>query len=447
VTVCKLVMSRSGDLNDVQLALRECITHVQATLQKLREEKNATALNWALHHDVELPDRETEALASKAVSVLNDAQHLLQPGHLILADHFLGKCNRLDSYTYTFYRLKCLICIPGYTDSKCLVAAVELGIPDALDTPQSLSSLAKGCSAHPHILQQILRQLVNNNIFALDATSELYFNNRVSNLLRTDHWTQWHNWVSLYGTEFYDIARGIPAAVLETSMRTPAQINFDTDDSMFTHFQSRGWVPRLHKTLSSGATAMAPSILADYPWHEVEDSTVIDIGGGSGALIASLLRAYPLMRGGVYELEHVIQHMTPFFAEGGVYEDLRERVPKENLVSGDFLKWVPQSEVYVIKWTLHNWKDEDAVVILRNVREAMIKTEGKSRLIIFESVVEDGRAGRLARLGGINMMMMTRDGHERTEREWRFLSESAGWSQFRIFPVRRSWVSAIELRL
>ena len=332
----------------------------------------------------------------------------------------------------------------GYTNTKCLVAAVELRIADILAKgPKPLGDLASECSANPQRLSQILKPLYNNGIFKYDASNDTYAANHVSELLCSDHWTQWHNWVELYGNQFYDIARGIPKSIQSSQTRWAAQINYDTEDNMFTYFQSQGWVPQLHHTLSGGATAMAPGVLADYPWEEIAEKTVLDIGGGGGGFLVSLLRKYETMRGGILDLKGVIDHIKPFFLKGGQFEDLKDRVPSQSLIPGDFMEWVPKFEVYVMKWVLHDWKDEDAVIILKNIRRAIHEGE-KSRLVVLESILSDGRIGRLSRYGDINMMMTT-NGQERTEAEWRKLADLAGWKVKGIFPMRNSWVQAIEL--
>ncbi|OCL06619.1 putative O-methyltransferase [Glonium stellatum] len=411
---------------DLQGLLKELIFNLQTSIAAFQSNPTSTKLNEALHCDEQLPDKNISALAFNAINLLSEVQQILEPGHLILADHFLG-----------------------YTSSKCLVAAVQLQIADVLSSsPKTLPELAKVCGSvgRQDRLGQILRPLYNNGIFNYEPQTQLYSNNHVSTLLRKDHWTQWHNWVDLYGNEMYDIARGIPRSIQQDSDRSSAQINFDTDQDMFTYFQSQGWVPRLHRTLGGGAAAMAPGILEDYPWIEVADSTVIDIGGGSGALIASLLRKFPTMRGGVYDLAAVISHISTFFTPEGQFADIAERVPQENLIAGDFLKWVPSAEVYVMKWVLHDWKDEEAVRILQNIHKAIMMNGGTSRLVILESILADGKMGRLSRLGDINMMMMTANGHERTEQQWRSLAAQAGWNVSGIFSLRRSWVQAIELK-
>jgi hypothetical protein len=333
----------------------------------------------------------------------------------------------------------------GYTDTKCLVAANKLGLADLLaNGPLTVQELAEASSARADRLGQILVPLRNNGIFSYDATTDKYANTHVSTLLRSDHWTQWHNWVDLYGNEFYDIARGIPESVRADATRWAAQINFDTDLNMFDYFNAQGWMPRLHRTLGGGATAMAPGIVQDYMWGDVADKTVLDLGGGGGSFVATLLHAFPAMRGAIYDQPHVIAHTSDLFSKGGKFEDLVDRVPQANLIGGDFLKWVPPMEVYVMNWCLHDWKDEPAATILRNVRKAILPGP-VSRLVVFESILSDGRMGRLSRYGDINMMM-TANGQERTEAQWRKLVEGAGWKVEKIHPLRNAWVQAIDLR-
>lgn len=335
----------------------------------------------------------------------------------------------------------------GYVNAKCICSAVELKVPDILKGrgPLTVDELASASGARADRLRQVLRILYNNGIFIYNSSKDTYENNHTSTLLLRDHWTQWHNWVDLYGNQFYDMARGIPGSVHKDVVRWPAQINYDSDDDMFTYFNKRGWVPQLHRTLGGGATAQAPGILADYPWHEVANETVIDIGGGGGALIALLLRANKNMKGGIYDLPHVIEHATPsFHSPEGQFSDLAERVPMENLIGGDFFESVPPSRVYTIKWTLHNWKEAEAVKIMRNIRRSIISSPS-SRLVIMESILADGRYARLSRYADMNMMIAA-NGLERTEQDWEGLAKKSGWNIVKIQPLRNAWPAAIEMR-
>lgn len=324
---------------------------------------------------------------------------------------------------------------------------MERNVPDVLaGGPMTLERLSEASGARPDRLAQVLRVLYNNGIFDFDPATGTYRNNDASSLLRSDHWTQWRNWVELYGNQMYDMARGIPESTRKHMTRSPAQINFETDANMFAYFQEQGWVGLLHRTLGGGAEAMAPGILQDYPWHELDDgaSLLIDVGGGGGGLIATLLRRYKKLRGGIYDLPHVVeQAKAAFHGPGAKYADVAARIAPESLVGGDFFDSVPPSETYVMKWCLHDWKDPEAVKILSNIRRAMV-TGPKSRLVVMETILSDGQAQRLSRYGDVHMMM-TANGQERTEAHWRDLVQQAGWEVRKIYHLRNAWVKAIEL--
>jgi hypothetical protein len=311
---------------------------------------------------------------------------------------------------------------------------------------KTVSALAEASHADPTRLTQILRLLRNNGIFAYDESTGTYRNNPASVLLRTDHWTQWHRWVDLYGSEFYDMARGIPAAVMarNAATRTAAQIAFGTDKSVFDYADEHGWLERLIGTIGAAAVAQAPGIVEDYPWGEVAGTTVLDVGGGSGDFIAALLRAFPTMKGAVLDTAQVIEHVTTpsFRGAEGKFADVGGRLTE--LIAGDFLQDIPPFEVYTMKWCLHDWGDEDVVKVLKNARKAIVPGPN-SRFVIIEAVLSEGRKGRLARLGDVTMMVAA-GGRERAYEEWKDLAERSGWRLAAVRSLRNAWPSAIELR-
>ncbi|KAG9230912.1 O-methyltransferase glim-like protein, partial [Amylocarpus encephaloides] len=402
-------------------SLTQLIGSLESVLNVLKRDGQSQLLD-ALHDPENLPDARLSRIANHAIDLLHETEQLLEPGSLVLADHFLG-----------------------YVNSKCLCAAVELNIPDLLKSgPKKLYDLAKESKAQPKRLRQVLRVLHNNGIFSYEGTSDSYSINSTSALLVSDHWTQWRNWVDLYGNEFYDMARGIPESCKEGNERTAAQINFDTDTDMFTYFTERGWLPRLHKTLGGGAVAQAPGILEDYPWEEVADRRLLDVGGGGGALVASLLRKHKNMRGGILDIPSVIEHARQnFHGVEGEFADVGNRVDQSDLIVGDFLTAVPSFEVYTMKWCLHDWDDLKALRVMKNIRSGIVRCQ-QSRLIILESLLTDGRMGRLSRYGDL-IMMISANGQERTETQWTALAQRTGWLINKIYHLRNSWPCAIEL--
>jgi hypothetical protein len=376
----------------------------------------------ALKNPDSLPDKETWKLVSETVDLADKVVRLVQPPALQLAESYLA-----------------------YLDTKCLWTAVSNNIPDILATsgPQPIAELAQRSGLQPLRLGQVMRVLRNNGIFAHDAATGLYSNSASSALLTKTHWTQWHRWVELYGNEFYDAARGIPAAARAGQPRSAAQVEYGTDQNIFAYFAERGLQDKFHATLGAGAVAQAPGMLADYAWGELGDAVVLDVGGGGGDFVAALLRRYPALRGALLELEPVVNMVRPRFLDAeGVFADVGERMVALHV--GDFRSAVPAYEVYTMKWCLHNWGDADVVKVLAAVRRAIVETP-RARMVVIEAVLAEGRSSRVWRYGDMTMMS-TANGQERTEEEWRSVAAQAGWEIKSISPLRNAWAAAIDLR-
>ncbi|KAL6695447.1 cytochrome P450 [Trichoderma pleuroticola] len=360
-------------------------------------------------------------LLSQTVNMADQIVQLLQPPAIRLAETYLA-----------------------YLDTKALFSVVSHNIPDLLSSgPLQTSVLAQQSSLQPLRLKQVMRVLHNNGIFDYEPSSDTYSHNATSTLLQKDHWTQWHRWVSLYGDEFYDAAKGIPEAIKDGETRSAAQITYATDKSIFTYFAEKGLQEKFHKALGAGAVAQAPGMLADYNWKELGDAVVCDIGGGGGDFITALLRDNPPMKGALLEIEPVVEMVKPKYSSpDGVFADVADRMTE--LHAGDFLTKIPSHEVYTMKWCLHNWTDSDVVKILSNVRRA-IKLTPRSRMVVIESVLAEGRTSRVWRFGDLTMMS-TANGLERTESEWIKLARQAGWVVKEITPLRHAWAAAIDLR-
>lgn len=397
-------------------------------------------LQAAIFDPEKLPDKKLSALAGEAEDLLEQISLLIQPSVSLLADNFLGRLFRMNHG-----KTAVLMFSIAYINTKCLWTAVTLGIPDFLSNgSKGLDELAELAGAKPERLRQVLRVLYNQGIFAFDAENGLYRNSPASSLLRKDHWTQWCTWTDLYGNEFYDMARGIPESVKRDCERTAAQVNYGTEKSMFEYFRDQGELERLIGTIGAGAVAQAPGMVEDYDWGEIAASgeRLLDIGGGSGAFMASLLRRHGDMKGAVLDQESVITKFTPLFREsGGQFFDVGGRC---DLIVGDFFDQIPPFRYYTMKWCLHDWTDEQVIRILRNVRDAIIEGPG-SRLVIIEAVLTEGRRGAVARYGDITMMVAS-GGRERDCDEWKSVAEASGWSLASVTPFRNAWPSAIELR-
>ncbi|KAH1508470.1 hypothetical protein V6Z96_006071 [Aspergillus fumigatus] len=402
--------------------LRELQAHVQRVQSAIEAPEVQSWLNEQLHHPDQLPDKELEQLALDLVDSMDKLQLQLVPSVSLLTDSFFG-----------------------YLNSKTLWTVVEAQVADRLaeNGPQPVSTLGLRCGIQPERLAQLLDTLVSNGIFAYNPADDTYSNNRASLLLCHDHWTQWHLWADLYPNEFFDVSRAMPQAVRLGESRTAAQIAYGTDLDLFEYLAKEQKLAKFQKTLGAGAVAQARGLTVDYPWEEIGSEPILDIGGGSGAFLASLLRAHPHLRGSLMDIQSVIELITPEFREPhGRFSDIGSRV--QQLVVGDFTKQIPPSAVYTMKWCLHDWVDDDVLTILKNVRRSIVPSS-VSRFLVVESIKSPGRSGRLPRYGDL-IMMITCNGKERSLKDWKRLGELAGWKLYQVHRVRRAWPCIIDFR-
>jgi hypothetical protein len=103
-------------------------------------------------------------------------------------------------------------------------------------------------------------------------------------------------------------------------------------------------------------------------WEAIR--TVVDVGGGTGAMLASLLRRHPRARGILVDLPGTVARADEIFESFGV----AGRVTVEGQ---SFFGPLPAgADLYLLKSVLNDWPDEPTVAILRRCAEAAQPKEG-----------------------------------------------------------------------
>jgi cyclopropane fatty-acyl-phospholipid synthase-like methyltransferase len=189
---------------------------------------------------------------------------------------------------------------------------------------------------------------------------------------------------------------------------------------------------RIFNDAMSGLTAQCEEALhAAYSFAGIK--SIMDVGGGHGRLIASILKRNPAMRGILFDSPQVVEGARVTLAEAG----LNDRC---EVVGGDFFKSVPEgADAIVMKWIIHDWNDEQSIAIMKNCHRAL--PDG-GKLILVEAVVPAGDEMHFAKFMDLNMLVMT-GGRERSEEEFRRLYEAAGFRLTRIVPTESPF-SVIE---
>jgi hypothetical protein len=145
---------------------------------------------------------------------------------------------------------------------------------------------------------------------------------------------------------------------------------------------------------------------------------VVDVGGGSGALVAMLLRRHPQLRGIVFDLPEATAGAEAALAAAGLADRARA-------VGGSFFTSVPSDgDAYVLCSVLHNWDDADATTILRTCRAAM---HGDARLLVVESALGAPNRDPEVKFLDLNMLVM-HGARERTDGELDALLATAGFA-------------------
>jgi O-methyltransferase domain len=177
--------------------------------------------------------------------------------------------------------------------------------------------------------------------------------------------------------------------------------------------------------------AEPPAVAAAYDFSEF--ATVIDVGGATGNLLTTILGRYPMPRGILFDLPHVVADAPELISERGLVNCIK-------IESGSFFENVPSGgDVYLLSHIIHDWSEAQCLAILRNCRRAM---QSDSRLLLIEMVLPTGNAPHLGKMLDIIMPAIP-GGQERTEPEYRALLDKAGFRLKQVVPTE-SAVSVVE---
>ena len=142
-------------------------------------------------------------------------------------------------------------------------------------------------------------------------------------------------------------------------------------------------------TMTSISVAAETTIIAGYDFSPY--STIVDVGGGQGRLLAAILAATPAAQGVLYDLPQAIAGAPALLRQQGVEDRVR-------LEAGSFFDSVPAGgDAYIMKLIIHDWPDEQAVAILRNVHAA---AGGDATVLLIEMVLPDHDRDFPRQLGG-----------------------------------------------
>ena len=302
-----------------------------------------------------------------------------------------------------------------------ILVAANLGLADLLkDGPLSIADLAEATGTHARSLYRMLRALASRGIFSEDADGRFSLT-ALADPLRSDAPDSIHNWALFVGSE--------------AELQTWAHLSYSvrTGKPAFEHIFGKGWFDYLddqpemaqifNKLMTGGSTSDGGAIIEAYDFSVYRK--IVDVGGGHGALLAHILEQAPQSSGVLFDAPSVIAGAT-----GAI--DTQVNQGRAERVAGNFFEAVPNGgDAYVLKYIIHDWDDERAIVILKNCRQAMAEN---GRVLLVEMVIPAGNAPSPGKFLDLEMLLYFYS-RERTEAEYRDLLQQAGLELISITPT------------
>jgi hypothetical protein len=302
-------------------------------------------------------------------------------------------------------RERLLTLVRGYRISQAIYVATRLGVPDLLaDGPREIDELAHATGSHPPSLRRVLLVLAGAGV--LDEVGPRRFaltpmgvglrtgvpgslRPAVLLLLDESHWRPWGH-------------------LLHTVRTGETAFHHAHGTGVFDYLAGH---PELASVFNAAMTGNSPAharlVAATYDFSRM--SLVVDVGGGHGRLLATILERYPRLRGILFDLPHVIEGARQILNAAGV-------VDRCELVGGSFFEAVPAGgDAYILRNIIHDWEDDQAVAILTNCRRAM---GTGARVLLVERYLATDPHEALPVLHADLEMLVNVGGRERTTDEY-----------------------------
>jgi len=312
--------------------------------------------------------------------------------------------------------------IQGFQLTQAIYVITKLGVPDLLkEGPRSHEELALETHTLAPSLYRVLRLLTTIGLFTEDEAHRFAMT-PLGTLLQIGVAGSMHYMILRFGgTDFWQVWGALLYSV-------------QTGQSAWEHvFGLNNWqykeqYPETAEVfdafMAESISNLAPIVATRYDFSTV--SNLVDVGGGHGQLLASILQTYQTLQGVLFDLPHVVAGASSVLEQAGVTERCQ-------VLSGDAFKSVPAGyETYLLSRVIHDWDDEHAVTLLMHCQQAM---QPEGRVLLVEYMLLTDRTPEVAVLESDINMLVAAGGRERSDAEYRVLLGAAGLSQTRLLPL------------
>jgi len=312
--------------------------------------------------------------------------------------------------------------IIGKWISQAIGTIVELGVPDQLAKgARRCRDIARELGVSEDGLYRLLRALASMGLFA-ESTDRRFRLTGIGQLLRSDHPESLAGFARFTAHDITWRPWGQLSYSVKTSM--PA---FDHvfNEPIFEHFARNPEVSAVFDEAMTSISAIEARDASDaYDFKGIE--TLMDVAGGHGLLLATVLRRHKRMRGILLDLPHVAAGAAATFNRAGITGRVR-------IESGDFFKELPSgADAIMMKHIIHDWDDESATRILQTCHRAL---GPRGKVLIVDAVLPASNVPHYGKYLDLEMLVLTPRGRERTKAEFAKLLRGAGFRQSRVIAT------------
>lgn len=289
----------------------------------------------------------------------------------------------------------------GLRIGHMLSAVAEFGFADHLaDGPLTVDELAARTGTHADSLYRVLRALASKGVFT-EVSQRTFDLTPLADTLRSDAERSMRDVFRLQGKPFMRDAYGAIEHTIRTGEPSFEHVNGAT---LFEYLAARPDMTALFsRAMGNGARQVQRAAVSAYDFSGIQ--RLVDVGGANGHLIAMILDRYPEMCAVLFDQPHVVSGAGEFLESTGH----RSRI---EVVGGNYFESVPRGgDAYVLSHVLHQLSDDEALVVLGNIRNAMAPG---AKLLIIDPVLPEGDTPHPGKFMDITMMALTR-GRDRTE--------------------------------
>jgi ubiquinone/menaquinone biosynthesis C-methylase UbiE len=317
----------------------------------------------------------------------------------------------------------------GFVTTQAISVAARLSLADLLkDGAKNAEELAQVTGTQARPLYRILRSLASVGIFAEDDAGRFRLT-PLAELLRSDTSDSLRDFSIFIGADWHWGAWGDLFGSAKTGQPAFEKIY---NKAFFEYLGENSGPARVfNDAMTSISTAASAAVVNSYDFTGIDK--LVDVGGGHGALLCSILEKYPQMHGILIDAPSVI---------AGTKEaiEARELSKRCEAVGGNFFAAVPAGgDAYIMKHIIHDWNDERASTILRCCHRQM---PAEGRLLVVEMVIPEGNAPSFGKLMDLEMLVLLQS-YERSEAEYRELFKRSGFKLTRIVSTKSAY-SVIE---